>query len=82
MKSGVLGLSQINYTVRTCMRKENPFKKIGYPPKEVPTALKQRLIEDISKAKPLMDMASSVKKNYKKTLSNMFLTKKSKGDNS
>lgn len=62
------------------MRKENPFKKIGYPPKEVPAALKERLIEDISKAKSLMNMTTSASKNYKAALSNMFLTKRSHGD--
>ncbi len=58
------------------MRKENPFKMIGYPPKEVPETLRSRVIKDVSTAKLLMDMASLFTKNYKLTLSSMFLTKK------
>jgi hypothetical protein len=58
------------------MEKENPFKLIGIPQREVPESLKEKVITDVSSAKLVMDMAALFTKNYKATLSSMFLTKK------
>jgi hypothetical protein len=58
------------------MKRENPFKKLGYPPKDVPTELKEKVMADVASAKLLMDMASLFTSNYKATMESLFKTKK------
>ena len=60
------------------MQRENPFKKIGGLEKEVPEDLRQKVVNDVSSAKLLMDMAFLFTQNYKAALSSMFLTDKRK----
>ncbi|MFT7071504.1 hypothetical protein [Patiriisocius sp. Uisw_017] len=57
------------------MEKENPFKKVGHPPKEVPEALKQKVMKEVASVKLLMDFAVLFTSNYKNTLDGLFLTK-------
>ena len=63
------------------MKRENPFKQIGQPPKEVPTELKQKVLTEVISAKRLMDMAASFAFNYKRSLGSLFLTKKERKNN-
>lgn len=57
------------------MKKENPFKQIeGLS--NVPEGIRKNVMSDASSAKLIMDMAFLFTKNYKATLSSMFLTKK------
>ena len=58
------------------MEKENPFKKLGQPPKEVPKELKQKVMGDVAAAKLLMDMASLFTRNYGESLGSLFKTKR------
>ena len=57
------------------MERENPFKQIGQPKKEVPLELRQRVIKEVATAKLLMDMAALFTSNYKSALGSLFLTK-------
>jgi hypothetical protein len=63
------------------MERENPFKKITGVEKEVPVELRQRVINDASSAKLIMDMAHLFTQNYKAAISSMFLTEKGKQPN-
>ena len=58
------------------MEKENPFKKLGHPPREVPPGLKKNVMNDIATAKLMMDFAALFTSNYKATLEGMFRTNK------
>ncbi len=60
------------------MKRENPFKKLGYPPKDVPIELREKVMADVASAKLLMDMASLFTSNYKATMESLFKTKKKK----
>ncbi len=63
------------------MERENPFKQIGQPKKEVPIELRQRVIKEVATAKLLMDMAALFTSNYKSALGSLFLTKKKTNKN-
>ena len=58
------------------MERENPFKKLGYPPREVPKTLKKKVMGNVASAKLLMDMAALFTSNYKATMETLFKTKK------
>jgi hypothetical protein len=60
------------------MERENPFKKLGQPPKEVPAELKQKVMGEVASAKLLMDMASLFTTNYSATVGSMFKQKTKK----
>ena len=58
------------------MQRENPFKKLGYPPKEVPKELKGKVMEDIALLKFIMESASLFSVNYSHTLESFFKKRK------
>lgn len=58
------------------MEKENPFKKIGDPKKEVPKELKNKVMKDAATLKLFMDMNSLFITNYRDTFSNLLFTKR------
>lgn len=60
------------------MVKENPFKKINEPEKEVPKELRERVLKEIAAAKLITDMATLFTSNYKGTLGTLFFRKKNK----
>lgn len=60
------------------MEKENPFKKLGYPPKEVPNDLKQKVMSEVASAKLIMDLASLFTSNYSATIESLFKTNRNK----
>lgn len=45
---------------------ENPFKKIGHPPKEVPVILKKQVMNDVAAFKLFIEMTSLFTINYTK----------------
>jgi predicted transcriptional regulator len=53
---------------RNIMKNENPFKKIGNPPKEVPTDLKKKIMDDVNSAKLIMEVTSLFSSNFAETL--------------
>jgi hypothetical protein len=57
------------------MEKENPFKQIALPSKEIPIVLKQKVMNDVASVKLIMDMKVLFTHNYKNTLDSLFLTK-------
>jgi hypothetical protein len=54
---------------------ENPFKKLGLPPQEVPTELRQKVMDDINAVKLLIEITSLFSSNYAETIEGMFKTK-------
>ena len=56
------------------MENENPFKKIGLPPKEVPTDLKKKIMDDVNSAKLIMEVTSLFSANFASTLESLFKT--------
>lgn len=54
---------------------ENPFKKIGTPPKEAPTDLKKKVMDDVNTAKFIMEVTSLFSSNFAATLESLFKTK-------
>lgn len=60
------------------MDNENPFKKLGQPPKEVPKELRNRVMEDVVALKFLMETASLFSTNYSKALLSFFEKRKTK----
>ena len=74
-----LGVWCLNYECKLYyMVKENPFKKIYQPSKEVPVELRGKVLKEVATAKLLLDMASLFTSNYKSTFSTLFLAKKKK----
>lgn len=63
------------------MEKENPFKKIGLPPQEVPKDLKKKVMDDVNSVKFLMEITDLFSSNYAETLESFFKTKKRKETN-
>lgn len=60
---------------------ENPFKKIGEPPKAVPKELKKKVMEDVAAFKFLMDLGSLFSFNYTATVASFFNKRKNKTNN-
>tara|TARA_R110000823_G_scaffold314135_1_gene442768 strand:+ start:119 stop:322 length:204 start_codon:yes stop_codon:yes gene_type:complete len=58
------------------MERENPFKKLGYPPKEVPKELKGKVMEDVALLKFIMDSASLFSTNYSHAIESFFKKRK------
>ncbi|WP_027395076.1 hypothetical protein [Aquimarina latercula] len=54
------------------MERENPFKKLGYPPRDVPEDLKEKVMSDVSSAKLLIDMSALFTSNYRNTIQSSF----------
>lgn len=51
---------------------ENPFKKIGYPPKQVPKKLKRKVMGDVIAFKLFMEVASLFTSNYTEAVESFF----------
>lgn len=62
------------------MEKENPFKKIALPSKEIPTVLKQKVMNDVAKAKLTLDIDGLNTNTFKNVQDNPSLTNKKKED--
>lgn len=60
--------------------KENPFKKLGAPPQELPSDLKKKVMDDVNSVKLIMELTSLFSSNYASTIESFFKTKK-KDDN-
>ncbi|GGX30261.1 hypothetical protein [Aquimarina muelleri] len=58
------------------MERENPFKKIGIPNKEVPKELKEKVMSEIASLKLVTDIASLFTSNYQATMASFFKVKK------
>lgn len=56
--------------------KENPFKKIGIPPQELPSDLKKKVMDDVNSVKLIMEISSLFSSNYASTIESFFKTKK------
>lgn len=67
------------------MENENPFKKLGIPPQEVPIELKKKVMDEVNAIKLFMEVAGLFSSNYAQTLESFFKTKnnsnQSKKDN-
>ncbi|MBC5836902.1 hypothetical protein [Flavobacterium muglaense] len=63
------------------MENNNPFKKIGLPPQEVPADLKKKVLDDVNTAKFLMEVTSLFSSNYLTVLENLFKTKQKTDSN-
>ena len=63
------------------MNNENPFKKIGLPPQEVPCDLKQKVMDDANTVKFIMEVTSLFSSNYVATIESMFKTKNNNNNN-
>ena len=59
------------------MEKENPFKKIGEPPKEVPKVLKKKVMNNVNTLKFIMETASLFSTNYSNAVESFFKKRKS-----
>lgn len=62
------------------MENENPFKKIGLPPQEVPKELKQKVMDDVNTLKFILEVTSLFSSNYAATIESMFKTKNNNND--
>ena len=56
------------------MENQNPFKKIGLPPIEVPNDLKKKIMDDVNSAKLIMEVTSLFSSNFASTLESLFKT--------
>ena len=56
--------------------KENPFKKIGIPPQELPSDLKKKVMDHVNSVKLIMEISSLFSSNYASTIESFFKTKK------
>ena len=63
------------------MENENPFKKIGLPPQEVPKELKKKVMDDVNAVKFIMEVTSLFSSNYASTIESMFETKNKNNNN-
>ena len=61
---------------------ENPFKKLGEPPKEVPKEIKEKVMNDIAAFKLFTEFASVFSSNYASVAESFFKRrKKNNNDN-
>lgn len=58
------------------MERENPFKKIGYPNREVPKELKEKVMSEIASLKLVTDIVALFTSNYQSTMTTLFKVKK------
>ena len=59
------------------MKKKNPFKKLGYPPQEVPNDLKQKVMDNVNSVKLFMELGTLFSNNYVSVVESFFATKQS-----
>lgn len=57
---------------------ENPFKKMGQPPKEVPKELKKKVMDDVSAYLLFMEVATLFSSNYSDAIESFFKKRKRK----
>ena len=55
---------------------DNPFKKIGQPPKEVPKELKKKVLDDVSAYLLFMEVATLFSSNYSDAVKSFFENRK------
>ncbi|MBT8255885.1 MAG: hypothetical protein KJO23_05020 [Bacteroidia bacterium] len=55
---------------------ENPFKKIGHPPKEAPKDLKKKVMDDVSAFKFFVEAVSLFSVNYGQAVESFFKKRK------
>lgn len=55
---------------------ENPFKKIGKPPKEVPVELKKKVMDDVATYLLFMEVATLFSSNYSAVVESFFKERK------
>jgi hypothetical protein len=60
---------------------DNPFKKIGLPPKEVPEELKEKVMDDVSAFLLFMDVATLFSSNYTEAIESFFKKREEKRKN-
>ncbi|WP_420321381.1 hypothetical protein [Flagellimonas sp.] len=56
------------------MEKQNPFKDVGYPHKEVPEELKGIIMRNVETIKLFMEMYQNNDEIYKTAVSSLFKT--------
>ncbi len=56
--------------------KENPFKEIQKPLKEVPPEMRKKVMADVAAAKLVMDMVSLFTNNYPSVVAGILKNKK------
>jgi len=56
--------------------KENPFKEMEKPLKEVPPEMRKKVMADVATAKLIMDMLSLFTNNYSSVLDGILKTRK------
>lgn len=56
--------------------KENPFKDIERPFKEVPPEMRKKVMADVATAKLIIDMLSLFTNNYSSTVESLLKSKK------
>lgn len=57
---------------------ENPFKKIGQPPQEVPKELKKKVMDDAAAYLLFMEVATLFTDNYSEAVESFFKKRKKK----
>lgn len=56
----------------------NPFKKIAYPPHEVPKELKSKVMDEVARLKLLMELTDLFAVNYPSTARTLLNRKNNK----
>lgn len=60
---------------------DNPFKKIGQPPKEVPAELKKKVMDDVSAYLLFMEVATLFSSNFSEAVESFLEKRKKNRDN-
>jgi len=60
---------------------DNPFKKIGHPPRPVPEELKKKVMDDVSAYLLFMDVATLFSSNYTEAIESFFKKRNDKKRN-
>ena len=60
---------------------ENPFKKLGHPPKEVPANLKKKVMDDVKAFKFFYELISLFTVNYTEAAEAFFKKRRDRNDN-
>lgn len=53
---------------------KNPFKKVGIPEQEVPSDMRDKVMDNVNSIKLLLDVTSLFTSNYLETIEGMFKT--------
>ncbi len=60
---------------------DNPFKKIGQPPKEVPEELKEKVMDDVSAYLLFMEVTTLFSSNYSEAIESFLKKRDDKKNN-